>query len=697
MSNTNTAPNEDSSGGNQDVYFAAGILVILSVLFLPMPTWLVDFGLAFSIAFSVLILMVALWIKKPLDFSSFPTILLIATMIRLALNISTTRLILSNGQTGPEAAGGVISGFANFVMGGDFVIGVIVFIILVTVNFIVITKGASRIAEVGARFTLDAIPGKQMAIDADLAAGLLNDKEAQTRRLELEEESSFYGSMDGASKFVRGDAIAGLIITAVNIVGGIVIGAFRHDMAIGEAADIYTRLSVGDGLVSQIPALIVSLASGLLVSKVGTRESTEKAIFGQMLNYPKALYLSASLLAFLSLTPGMPFVPFMGLALILSGTAYMIPKRRAEAAAKIKLEESTKAQEVIATKEDSIQTSMEIPEIELVLGKQLSARLIGDRGEMGYRVSRMRKKFATAYGFIIPEIKLTDSLSIASNSYEIKVYGTTVASAKMSLTEVMVVSSGKEPPMHIPFVEYTEPAYGAKAWLFPDIHKQELTQLGFQPIDTLSQVLTHVSEVVKNNLSQLFSYKDMRIIIDGLDKEYARLVEEIVPTHLTFSGLQAVFKMLLADRISVRNVKQLLEAIAEVAPYSKRGEQIVEHVRTRMAQQICGDLVQDGKLKLLRLGTKWDQAFSDALVKDARGEIAEFNMSAKDLEEFGKQAKETINKHVADRQQFGLTTSPEARKYVRMIIERIFPTMQVLSNLEIARGMDVQVIGSIGE
>ncbi|MFK7903260.1 MAG: flagellar biosynthesis protein FlhA [Nitratireductor sp.] len=673
-------------------------MVILSVLFLPMPTWLVDFGLAFSIAFSVLILMVALWIKKPLDFSSFPTILLVATMIRLALNISTTRLILANGQMGPEAAGSVINGFANFVMSGDFVIGVIVFIILVTVNFVVITKGASRIAEVGARFTLDAIPGKQMAIDADLSAGLLDDREAQARRHELEEESTFFGSMDGASKFVRGDAIAGLIITAVNIVGGIIIGAFRHDMDIGAAADVYTRLSVGDGLVSQIPALVVSLASGLLVSKVGTRESTEKAVFGQMLNYPKALYLAASLLAFLSLSPGMPFVPFFGLAVAMCAVAYIIPRRTAEAAAKVQQQESEKEKEEIADKQDSIKTSMEVPEIEIVLGKQLSARLIGERGEMGYRVSRMRKKFATTYGFIIPEVKLTDSMSVAPNVYEIKIFGTTVASAHVSLTEVMVVSDGsKAPPSHIPFNDYVEPAYGAKAWLFPDVHKKELSQLGFQPIDVLSQVLTHVSEVVKNNLSQLFSYKDMRIIIDGLDKEYARLVEEIVPTHLTYSGLQAVFKLLLADRISVRNVNQLLEAIAEVAPYSKRGEQIVEHVRTRMAQQICGELVQDGKLKLVRLGSKWDKAFADALVRDARGEISEFKMSAEDLEEFGTKAKAVINKHVGERHRFGLTTSPEARKYVRMIIERIFPTMQVLSNLEIARGMDVQVIGSIEE
>ncbi|RVI06425.1 EscV/YscV/HrcV family type III secretion system export apparatus protein, partial [Sinorhizobium meliloti] len=298
---------------SRDVGFALGIVMILSILFLPIPPFLIDLGLAFSISFSVLILMVALWIQRPLDFSSFPTILLISTMIRLALNIATTRVILSHGHEGHGAAGGVISGFASLVMSGDFVIGLIVFLILITVNFIVITKGATRIAEVGARFTLDAIPGKQMSIDADLSAGLIDEKEAQRRRRELEEESSFFGAMDGASKFVRGDAIAGLIITAINVFGGIIIGYLRHDMEIGEAADVFVKLSVGDGLVSQIPALIVSLAAGLLVSRGGTAGSTDQAVVGQLSGYPRALMVASGLIVLLSVTPGLPFLPFAAL------------------------------------------------------------------------------------------------------------------------------------------------------------------------------------------------------------------------------------------------------------------------------------------------------------------------------------------------------------------------------------------------
>jgi len=316
----------------RDVGFAMGIVIILSVLFLPIPAALIDIGLAFSIAFSVLILMVALWIQRPLDFSSFPTILLIATMTRLSLNVATTRLILSHGHEGHNAAGGVIAGFASLVMSGDFVIGVIVFLILIVVNFIVITKGATRIAEVGARFTLDAIPGKQMSIDADLSAGLIDEKEAQHRRRELEQESSFFGSMDGASKFVRGDAVAGLLITAINVFGGIIIGYFRHDMQIGEAADVFVKLSVGDGLVSQIPALIVSLAAGLLVSRGGNLGTTDQAVVNQLIGYPRALTVAAGLMGLLSVVPGLPFLPFFSLGGILAFGGWLIPRQLAAAA-----------------------------------------------------------------------------------------------------------------------------------------------------------------------------------------------------------------------------------------------------------------------------------------------------------------------------------------------------------------------------
>ena len=680
----------------RDVAFAIGILFILAVLFLPIPTIFIDIGLSISISLSVLILMVALWIHKPLDFSSFPTVLLIATMLRLSLNISTTRMILSNGHKGDSAAGDVIMGFANFVMGGDFVIGVIVFIILITVNFMVITKGASRIAEVGARFTLDSIPGKQMAIDADLSAGLLNEKEAQTRRKELEEESSFFGSMDGASKFVRGDAIAGLIITAVNIFGGIIIGTMRHGMTIGEAADVYTRLSVGDGLVSQIPALVVSLAAGLLVSKGGTRGAAERAVLDQLGNYPKALLVTSGLLFTLSIMPGLPFIPFATLAVAMLATSQIIMRKRA-----VSEDTNRKLLENVEEKKmdeqlDSIESTLAVPEIELVFGKQLATKLLLEKEELGFRASRMRKKFAKSYGFVIPEIKVSDDFSMDPKSYQIKIFGVALVSETISLTDVLILQRGQEKPF-LPFEEVKEHVFGAKAWKLHDVYTQELRQQGYKTIDPKALILTHLSEVVRNNLSQLFSYKDMRHLVDSLDKEYARLVEEICPTHLSFSGLQAVFKLLLAENVSVRNVNQLLEAIAEIAPYSKRGEQIVEHVRTRISQQICGDIMQDGRLKILRMGKTWESAFSEALKKDARGEISEFQMPPSELEKFGAVAQTKIQSLLDEGKSFAVITAPESRTYVRMVIERLFPTLPVISNLEVARGMAVEVLGDIEE
>ena len=412
MADTFTSRLEDPPlrSGGRDVAFAVGITGLLTILFLPIPAYLIDYGLALSIALSVLILMVALWIQKPLDFSAFPTVLLIATMLRLALNIASTRLILSHGFEGTEAAGHIIGGFSRFVMSGDFVIGIIVFTILITVNFLVITKGATRIAEVGARFTLDAIPGKQMAIDADLSSGLINEKEAQRRRRELEEESAFFGSMDGASKFVRGDAIAGLIITAVNIFGGIVIGVTRHGMSLQNAADVFTKLSVGDGLVSQIPALIVSLSAGLLVSKGGTRGTADQAVLGQLGSYPRALFVAAFLMGVLALVPGLPLLPFAFLGALMAFVGYLIPRRFAALVAAEKAKADDLAARAEAEARELIKETLRTPEIELCLGKQLATQLLAAHGELAHRVAKMRRKFARQYGFVVPEIKLSDDL-----------------------------------------------------------------------------------------------------------------------------------------------------------------------------------------------------------------------------------------------------------------------------------------------
>jgi len=692
MADTLTANLPTSRRVGADAFFAGGIVLMLTILFLPIPPILIDLGLAFSIALSALILMVALWIQRPLDFSAFPTVLLIATILRLALNIATTRLILSHGGEGEHAAGYVVAGFSKFVMGGDFVIGLIIFAILVTVNFVVITKGATRIAEVGARFTLDAIPGKQMAIDADLSAGLIDDKEAQRRRRELEEESAFFGAMDGASKFVRGDAIAGLIITAINIFGGIVIGVTHHGLTLARAADVYTKLSVGDGLVSQMPALIVSLSAGLLVSKGGTRGSAEQAVLRQLSGYPRAVSAAALMMFVLALMPGLPLAPFVLLGGVMAFVGYSLPKRQA---AERQKEEARKADErAQAEAKESVKESLKTAEIELSLGSQLAVHLLGSRSELAHRVSKIRKKFAKQYGFVIPEIKLTDNLSIAPKGYQIRIHDTRVAHGELRLGEVMVLVDQDGKP-DVPGDEVIEPAFGMKALWVTQAFTEEVRRQGCKPVDNLSVLLTHLSEVIRANLAQLLSYKDMRGLLDRLDPEYKRLVDDICPSQISYSGLLAILKILLAERVSIRNLHLILEAIAEIAPHVRRSEQVAEHVRVRLAQQICGDLSDNGVLNVVRLGKRWDLAFHQSLKRDAKGDVVEFDADPRLIEQFATEARTAIRKFTENGASVVLAVTPEARPYVRMILERVFPTLPILSHVEVARSAEIRAIGAV--
>lgn len=679
---------------NRDMSFAVFVVIILTAFFLPVPAFMIDIGLAFSFALSVLILMVGLWIVRPLDFSAFPTVLLLATLLRLSLNVATARLILSNGQQGYNAAGHVVGGFSRFVMAGDFVIGVIVFLILLTVNFLVITKGSTRIAEVGARFTLDAIPGKQMAIDADLSAGLIDEKEARTRRLELEQESAFFGSMDGASKFVRGDAIAGLIITAVNVFGGIIIGVTRHGMSMADAADVYTKLSIGDGLVSQIPSLIVSLAAGLLVSKGGNKGSAQEAIVRQLSAYPKALLVASGLLGVMAILPGLPFFPFAMLSAVMASGAFIIPRkwdneRKSRAEADKIADDKREAEE-----KNSVKDVLRTTEVELCLGKQLATTMLVAQGELAHRVAKMRRKFAQQFGFVVPEIRLSDDFTLPPKSYVIKIHGTAVASFELRLGDVLVIP-GDRPPPELPCDEAKEPAFGMPALWVQEVFSSELRRTGYVPIDVMSVMLTHLSEIIRNNLSQLLSYKDMRILIDRLEPEYKKLLEETCPAHLSFSGLQAILKLLLAERVSIRNLHLILEAVAEIAPHVRKPEAIVEHVRMRMSQQMCGDLAQDGILKVMRLGGRWDLAFHQSLKRDNRGEVIEFDIDPRLIEQFAADATRALKPHMDKGQRLVLVTAPEARPYVKMITDRLFPNLPVLSHVEISRGIQVEAMGVI--
>jgi flagellar biosynthesis protein FlhA len=610
----------------------------------------------------------------------------------LALNIATTRVILSRGGEGEHAAGYVVAGFSKFVMGGDFVIGLIIFAILVTVNFVVITKGATRIAEVGARFTLDAIPGKQMAIDADLSAGLIDDKEAQRRRRELEEESAFFGAMDGASKFVRGDAIAGLIITAINIFGGIVIGVTHHGLTLARAADVYTKLSVGDGLVSQMPALIVSLSAGLLVSKGGTRGSAEQAVLRQLGGYPRAVSVAALMMLVLGLMPGLPVLPFFFLGAVMGFVSYTLPKK--QAAQQQREQARTADERAQAEAKESLRESLKTAEIELSLGSQLAVHLLGARGELAHRVAKIRRNFARQYGFVVPEIKLTDNMSIDSKGYQIRLHGTTVAHGELRVGEMLVLEKADRKP-DVPGDEVVEPAFGMKALWTSEAFSEEVKRQGFKPIDNVSVLLTHLSEVIRGNLAQLLSYKDMRSLLDRLEPEYKRLIDDICPSQISYSGLLAILKLLLAERVSIRNLHLILEAIAEIAPHVRRSEQVAEHVRTRLAQQICGDLSENGVLNVVRLGNRWDLAFHQSLKRDAKGDVIEFDADPRLIEQFATEASAAIRRFTEKSTHVVLAVAPEARPYVRMILERVFPALPVLSHVEVARSVEIRPLGAI--
>jgi flagellar biosynthesis protein FlhA len=465
-------------------------------------------------------------------------------------------------------------------------------------------------------------------------------------------------------------------------------------MSLTASSDVYTKLSVGDGLVTQVPALIVSLAAGLLVSKGGNRGSTEKAVFGQLGHYPRALMVAALLMAILAVTPGLPFVPFILLGAAMAFVSYAIPKRLAEtrAAEEAKLRLSERQAQEDARQ--SVKESLKIVEIELCLGKQLATQFLAAHGELASRAKKMRRKFASQYGFVVPDIKLSDDLMLPPKRYQIKIHGTVCASGDLRIGEILILIGDRRKP-DIPGDEVHEPSFGMQAMWIPELFANEARREGFVPIDNISVLLTHLSEVIRGNLSQLLSYRDMRALLDRLEPEYKRLIDEICPAQISYSGLQAVLKLLLAERVSVRNLNLILESIAEIAPHARRPEQIVEHVRMRIAPQIWGDLVENGVLKVLRLGNRWELAFHQSLKRDAKGEVVEFDIDPRMIEQFGADASKAVRTHLDRGERFVLVTAPDARPYVRMIIERLFPTLPVLSHVEIARGVQIGSLGTI--
>jgi flagellar biosynthesis protein FlhA len=680
-----------------DIMLAIGVMTIIVVLIMPLPAFMLDMMLAISIIFSVLILMTALFIHKALEFSAFPTILLIATMMRLALNLASTRLILANGHEGTGAAGNVIEAFGNFVMRGNFVIGMIVFAILIIVNFIVITKGSGRIAEVAARFTLDAMPGKQMAIDADLSAGLIEEDEARSRRKELEDESAFFGAMDGASKFVRGDAIAGILITFINVIGGIIIGVGQQSMSFGDAANNYTLLTVGDGLVSQIPALIVSTAAGLLVSKAGLKGSADKALAEQFTNYPKALGMSSAVMVILAFLPGMPMVPFMALATGAGFLAYRSSKKKTARKLEEEKQEATFEQQENAPPEEApISDSLKIDELKLELGYGLLEMVREENGgtdRLTDQIKALRKQLAMELGFIMPPVRILDNMQLEPNQYKVKIKEVD-AGEGVVFSNLLMVMDPNGAVIDLPGNQTVEPTFGLPAtWIEPAI-RDEAELKGYSIIDPSTVISTHLTEVLKSNVSDLLSYANVQSLLKGLGEEQQKLVEDLVPGQVSISTIQRILQTLLTERISIRDLATILEGIAEVAGPGASPQFIAEHVRSRLSRQLCAaNLNANNTLPLLTLSPQWERDFAEAMVGE--GNNRHLAMAPSRLQEFIVAIQSAFENAAQMGELPVLITSPNIRPHVRAIIERFRPQTVVMSQNEVHPRIKLQTVGAV--
>jgi flagellar biosynthesis protein FlhA len=669
-----------------------GIVGILAVLLMPMPTPLLDGALAISFAFSLLILMTVLFIRQPLEFSAFPTILVISTMLRLALNLASTRLILGYGHEGTDAAGAVIEAFGNLLMQGNWVIGVIVFAILVIVNFIVITKGSGRIAEVSARFTLDAMPGKQMAIDADLSAGLIDEKEARARRKKLEEESNFFGAMDGASKFVRGDAIAGLLITIINIIGGLIIGVAQQGMPLADAAHNYTVLTIGDGLVSQFPALIVSTAAGLMVSKAGVEGAADKAMMGQLSFYPQALGMSAFVVAVMAMMPGMPTGIFLFVAAGCGVAAFFAMKQKQATAAR-EVQAQIDAQPKPPS-EEPISNTLAIDQLKVELGYGLLPLINDVKGQrITDQIRALRRQIAQDLGFVMPSVRILDNMQLPSNAYVISVKEVEAGKGELMPGQLLVMDPRGE-QIQLPGLPTTEPAFGLPAMWVEEALREEASFRGLTIVDAATVLTTHLTEVLKEHMPELLSYAETKKLIDDLPSETKKLADDLIPAQATMHTVQRVLQSLLAERVSIRDLPTILEGIAEAAGRTQTVSGLVETVRARLARQICRTQTNvKGILPVIAMTPNWEQAFAESIV--GQGEDRQLAMAPSKLQEFIQVVRRAFDTAAYDGEAPVLLTSPGIRPFVRSIIERFRPQTVVMSQAEIHPSAKLRAVGTV--
>ena len=680
------------------ILLAIALMAVIVMMVLPMPAWVLDIGLAASFAMAILIFTVTLFIQRPLDFSAFPTILLASLMLRLSLNVSSTKLIIGEGHTGIDAAGDVIAGFAMFIMGGSIVLGLVVFCVLLIVNFVVITKGAARMAEVGARFALDAMPGKQLAIDSDMAAGAIDHEEAKARRERDQAETTFFGSLDGASKFVKGDAIAGLLITLLNLVVGLVIGITIHDMPIGLAVETYAILTVGDGLVSQIPAVIISIAAGLLLARGGTTGSTDTAIFSQLGRYPAAVGTVALLLGLFAILPGLPMLPFLLGAGLLGYAAWHLG-RQAEAR---QLEDAAGdlSEEPVAQR--SMGDILELDEIHVEFAPDLVPMVLDPATGLEARIANMRQHVATVFGLILPEIRLTDSAALAPGTYVIRIQGVEQA-RNLLMPERYLALLPPDRGAGADGLEVREPVYGAPAaWVTPDA-RDSLSLDGLTVVTPTEVLATHLLEVLKSNLPRLLALRSLRRLLDEFgrvsDPERAeanrRLLSELVPDRVPMDLLLSVLRLLLEERVSIRNLPLILEATAEARFPGATAETISEHVRQRLGFQLVAGLRrEDGTLPLIQLAPEWEETFRGHEVEAAGGR-ADVALPPELFNRLAGAVADQIAESSATGTNAALVTTVQRRRFLRTVVATRGLATPVLSYEEIGLDARPSLVGFV--
>ncbi len=663
-----------------DIAFAVSVVLVLAIMLLPMPSFFLDILLSVSISISIVILLTSVYIRKPLDFSVYPSLLLIVTLYRLSLNIATTRVILLRGHEGPDAVGRVIKSFGNFVVGGNYAVGFVVFLILVIINFVVITKGAGRIAEVAARFTLDAMPGKQMAIDADLNAGMIDDEEARRRREQIAREADFYGAMDGASKFVRGDAIAGLIITAINIVGGLLIGILQRGLPIGEAAQTYTLLTIGDGLVSQIPALLVSTSAGIIVSRAGSETDLGQEVTKQIFVNPKALSTASGILFLFALVPGLPHIPFLLISLTAGSVAFILAKRPEQLDV---VEEPAEKME-----EPPIESYLEIDPLSLEIGYGLITLVEEPSGQLLAKIKSMRRQIAQEMGFVIPSVHIKDNLQLRPHEYSFLIKGVEIARGEVIVGKYLAVSSsGKDEP--IEGIPTKEPAFGLTAYWIDENIVELAQRKGFTVVDPATVIVTHMTELLKKYGWEVLTRVEVQNILDNVSRAYPKIVEELIPSVLPLGTVQRVLQNLLRERVPIKDIVTILETLLDYGVNVKDPEILTEHVRQSLARVITKQYtLPDGTVPIYTLDPRLEREIIQNIEEGT-------SISPHLIQKLMKGLEKILNDERLKSIQPIIVCSPQVRRHLRKIMERIMPSVVVISSNEISSDAKLFSMGTV--